>query len=258
MRAASGKKAAISIGTSGYVYRHWRGGVFYPAGLRHQDELEFYAREFPTVELNNSFYRLPTLEAFESWRRRTPDDFIFAVKASRFITHMKRLKDCGDSIKLLFERMKGLGPKLGPILFQMPPKSNPNIARMAEFLNLLPRGPEYVFEFRNEKWFDDEVFALLKKHRVALCVAVSPQIPEPRIVVTAPFTYLRMHGGLGKDANFTSRELRHWAGVIEEFRRQRIKSYVYFNNDWQGFAIHNARELRTLLAASEIRKRSAS
>src|SRR5882757_3732740 len=158
MRGAGEKRPPILIGTSGYVYRHWRGGVFYPAGLRHPDELEFYAREFTTVELNNSFYRLPTLEAFKSWRRRTPDDFLFAVKASRFITHMKRLKDCGDSIKLLFERVKGLGPKLGPILFQMPPKSNPNIERLAEFLGLLPRRHEYVFEFRNEKWFQEEIF----------------------------------------------------------------------------------------------------
>lgn len=240
-------RRAVWIGTSGFMYRHWRGGVFYPKGLRQKEELEYFASRFPTVELNNPFYRLPPRETFEAWRERTPDDFLFAVKASRFITHIKRMRNCEEPIARLIESVSGLGAKLGPILFQLPPSAPLDLERLQDFLALLPRGPLWVFEFRQAEWFIDSVYDVLRRHAVALCLPVGSRMREPPDVVTADFAYIRMHNGSGEYGNFTSRQLQAWAERIGNFLRSGVRVFVYFNNDAAGCAIRNAFKLRELL-----------
>lgn len=235
------------IGTSGFSYRHWRGGVFYPKGVPQKKELEYYAGQFRTLELNSPFYHLPSREVFESWHQRTPPDFVFAVKASRFITHIRRLNDCEEPLALLVERAEGLGKKLGPMLFQLPPSAKPDLALLERFLALLPHGREHVFEFRDPQWFADEVYALLRRYHVALCIAVSPIEPEPEPIITGPFAYLRMHAGMGDEGDFTEEELTRWSRVVDKLREAGTPSYVYFNNDWRGFAVRNASRLREML-----------
>jgi len=237
----------VWVGISGYVYPHWRNGIFYPPRLPHTKELEYFANEFATVELNNPFYRLPEKETFVKWRRRTPPDFLFAVKASRYITHIKRLKDAGESLKTFLGRARGLGPKLGPILFQLPPNFKMDLERLHEFLKLLPKRREFVFEFREPSWFADSVYALLHDRGTALCLAVRQTMSPPEEIITAGFTYIRLHGGTGESGNFTEAELKAWAAKICRLREAGTKVYVYFNNDQHGFAIQNARRLMQLL-----------
>jgi uncharacterized protein YecE (DUF72 family) len=186
--------AQVWIGTSGYVYRHWRKGVLYPPGLPAREELSYYTTHFRTVELNNPFYRLPTAEMFQRWRDSTPVDFQFAVKASRYITHIKRLRDVADELALLLERADHLGPKLGPILFQLPPTQQLEIARLRTFLDLLSKDRRWVIEFRHPSWHTKEVYQLLTNHAVALCIPVGGGLHPDRIT-TAPCTYIRMHRG---------------------------------------------------------------
>jgi uncharacterized protein YecE (DUF72 family) len=236
----------IWIGTSGYVYRHWRGGVFYPAGLKHREELSYYAARFPTVELNNPFYRLPTPEMFIRWREVTPDDFRFAVKASRFITHIKRLRDVADEVALLMERAALLGPKLGPVLFQLPPNQQLDFARLAAFLPLLGSDHQWVLEFRHPSWHNNQVYALLAEHAVALCIPVGGGLHPDRIT-TAPFTYIRMHRGQEPAGGFTADELKAWSSQVLALAGAGKEVYLYFNNDWEGFAIRDAITLERLL-----------
>jgi uncharacterized protein YecE (DUF72 family) len=240
-------KPEVWIGTSGYVYKHWRNGVFYPPGLPAKEELPFYAQHFRTVELNNPFYRLPPRATFVSWRRRTPDDFLFAVKASRYITHIKKLKDAGPPLRLFLHQASGLGKKFGPVLFQFPRTWKPDIGRLRDFLALLPRRREFAFEFRHPGWLSGSVYELLQSHDAALCLAAGPAAPQTNDVVTARFSYIRMHGGSGEGGNFTGKELRNWAARIERFRADGVKVYIYFNNDQCGYAIQNAFALRRLL-----------
>jgi uncharacterized protein YecE (DUF72 family) len=239
----------VWIGTSGFSYRHWRGGVFYPAGLVQRQELEYYARHFDTLELNNSFYRLPTVERFAAWRDRTPAHFVFAVKASRFITHIRRLRGCREAVDLLLTNARALGPKLGPILFQLPADIARDCARLREFLSILPRDLRFVFEFRNPAWLVEPVHELLRAHDAAICLAVNALAPAPQPQLTASFSYLRMHVGGGPEGAFTEPELRHWSQVIGKLRDRGADLYVYFNNDWRGFAIADAQRLRKLLTA---------
>lgn len=240
-------RRTLWIGTSGFMYRHWRGGVFYPKGLRQKEELEYFASSFPTVELNNPFYRLPPRETFEAWRERTPDDFLFAVKASRFITHVKRMRNCEEPVARLMESISGLGRKLGPILFQLPPSARLDLVRLENFLELLPRGPLWVFEFRQAEWFVDPAYDVLRRHAVALCLPVGGRMPDPPDVVTAEFAYVRMHSGRGEYGNFTSRQLQAWAERIGNLASRGLRVFVYFNNDAAGCAIRNAFKLRDLL-----------
>jgi uncharacterized protein YecE (DUF72 family) len=238
--------AEVWIGTSGYVYRHWRTGVFYPVGLPAREELAYYASRFRTVELNNPFYRLPTVEMFQRWRDCTPPDLQFAVKASRYITHIKRLRDVSDELARFLERAEYLGPKLGPILFQLPPTQQLDLARLGEFLGLLPPGRLWVIEFRHPSWHTREVYQRLTNHRVGLCIPVGGGVHPDRIT-TAPFTYLRMHRGQEPGGGFTADELKAWAGQIRALRSTGKEVYVYFNNDWEGYAIRDARKLKELL-----------
>jgi uncharacterized protein YecE (DUF72 family) len=248
----------IWIGTSGYVYRHWRRGVFYPAGLKVRDELAYFATRFPTVELNNSFYRLPTPEMFDRWREATPDGFLFAVKASRYITHIKRLKDVADEVALFMERADRLGSKLGPILFQLPPNQQIDVGRLQAFLALLStRRRRWVLEFRHPSWHSVDVYRMLAEHQVALCIPVGGGLHPDRIT-TAPFTYIRFHRGQEPRGGFTREEIRTWAGQIRALSGAGKEVFVYFNNDWEGFAIRDAVALEQLLPDETIQLTPAS
>ncbi|NIM51252.1 MAG: DUF72 domain-containing protein [Gemmatimonadales bacterium] len=237
----------VLIGTSGFVYPHWRKGVFYPRGLPQKQELEYFASKLRTVELNSPFYRLPEREAFVRWRQRTPTSFCFAVKASRYITHIKRLRDCGDSVVTFFQRARGLGKKLGPVLFQIPPNMRVDVGRLDAFLDLLRGRERCVLEVRHPSWLVDEVHQVLKRHRVAFCLAVGGSLELEEVVVTAPFAYVRMHSGAGSGGNFTKRQLKTWAGRVGDLRNQGTDVYVYFNNDWEGHAVRDAMALEELL-----------
>jgi uncharacterized protein YecE (DUF72 family) len=238
--------STLFLGTSGYVYRHWRGGVFYPAGLRHREELAWYSGRFRTVELNNPFYRLPEAATFRRWRESVPGDFRFAVKASRFITHVKRLSDPGEPLRLLLERAAGLEDALGPILFQLPPTFQLDPGRLAAFLDALPEGPQWTIEFRHPSWQRDDVYDRLGRRGVALCVPVGGRV-QPDLVTTASFAYIRMHAGAGPGGGFTDDQLRAWAGRVRGLRHAGKQVYLYFNNDWEGHAVRDAARLRALL-----------
>jgi uncharacterized protein YecE (DUF72 family) len=229
---------AVRIGCSGWNYRHWR-GVVYPPGLPARRWLEHYGTLFDTVEVNTTFYRLPTVSAVSRWVEQSPPGFLFAVKASRFLTHVKRLTDMGRPLQLFTERIEPLArsPKLGPVLWQLPETFHRNDERLAEALERLPPG-RHCFEFRHPSWFADEVYELLRRHGVALVIADHPQRPFQSRELTAGFTYLRFHHG-GGDGNYSHRRLAAWARRIEEWRL-RVDVYAYFNNDWGGFAVENA------------------
>ena len=236
----------IWVGTSGYVYRHWRKGVFYPPGLKVREELAYFAAHFPTVELNNPFYRLPTGEMFARWREATPDGFQFAVKASRYITHIKRLRDPGDELELLMSRARELGPKLGPVLFQLPPNQQVDLARLQAFLPLLASEQRWVLEFRHPSWHIREVYRALAHYGVALCIPVGGGL-HPDRVTTAGFSYIRMHRGQEQGGGFTAEELQAWAGQVRALSSVGKDVYIYFNNDWEGYAIRDAKALQRLL-----------
>lgn len=235
------------IGTSGWNYDHWK-DIFYPKGLSSKRWLSFYGQHFMTVELNYSFYRQPDRDTFERWRDEVPDDFIFSVKASRYLTHVKKLKDPEEPLERIIGNAKGLGDKLGPILYQLPPRWHANIERLSAFLSLLPKDIRHVMEFRDPSWLIDEVFDLLEKHSVAYCIMSAPDLPRV-MRVTAPFAYIRMHnGGYLTEGRYDEAQLRWWAEQVSELSKQ-ADIYVYFNNDYKGFAIENARRLKELLGA---------
>ena len=236
------------VGTSGYVYPHWRRGVFYPVGLRQRDELAFYARHFSTVELNNPFYRLPEPEIFERWRDAVPEGFVFAVKASRYITHVRRLRDVAEPLALLLDRASLLESRLGPLLFQLPPTLQADLDLLRRFLDTLPEGRRWVLEFRHPSWHTPEVYQALGDRAVALCIPVGGRV-RPDLVTTAPFAYIRMHAGQGAGGGFTREQLEWWAGRIGALRRAARDCYVYFNNDAGGHAPRDARALLDLLDA---------
>jgi uncharacterized protein YecE (DUF72 family) len=239
-------RPSLWIGTSGYVYRHWRHGVFYPEGVRPRDELAWYATRFRTVELNNPFYKLPESSTFLRWRETVPADFRFAVKASRYITHLKRLRDAAEPLALLLERAGVLGGRLGPILFQLPPTFHADPSRLAGFLRDLPPERQWTIEFRHPSWHTTQVYEILGGAGVALCVPVGGKV-QPDLVTTAPFAYIRMHAGAGPDGGFTDDQLRAWAGRVGALRQAGKEVYVYFNNDWRGHAVRDAERLRGLL-----------
>jgi uncharacterized protein YecE (DUF72 family) len=236
----------LRIGTSGWVYKHWL-DIFYPRSLPGSEQLAFYAERFSTVEINYSFYRLPDRTVFEAWREQSPQGFLFAVKGSRYLTHMKKLKDPQEPLARLMERARGLGPKLGPILFQFPHTWPLNLERLARFSQEARayHGQRYAFEFRHRSWLVPEVYALLEELGAALCLPVSPHLPVD-IGLTAPWTYIRMHSGRW-GTGYSDEELALWAGRIRSFLKQGADAYVYFNNDPEGHAIKDADRLRTML-----------
>jgi uncharacterized protein YecE (DUF72 family) len=241
----------IHIGTSGWHYKHWLGD-FYPERYATGKMFSWYAREFHTVEINNSFYRLPDEKTFKRWRELAPPGFVFAVKASRFITHIKRLKDARDSVDLLLSRAEPLGPTLGPILFQLPPRWKANIERLAEFLEVLPQSHKFSIEFRDQSWNTPEAFGLLHRHNVALCTHDWQEMPWPK-ELTADFTYIRFHGsGARYGGNYPGKQLREWADRIGSWGPRLAEAYVYFNNDIGGHAIRNAQTLKEMLNSESV------
>ncbi len=234
------------IGTSGWHYDHWR-GVFYPEGLAKSKWLDFYARYFSTVELNNSFYHLPSENAFLTWRDSASPDFIFAVKVSRFITHIKKLRNVAEPLQNFLARVKLLEQKLGPLLYQLPPNMKRNDELLESFLSILPSGLQHVFEFRNESWLEEEVFELLHRYNAGFCVFDMPGLTTP-LVATADFAYIRFHGSTWMYGGcYSEEELERWAGRIAELSRDLKATYIYFNNDAEGFAVRNARTLAQML-----------
>jgi uncharacterized protein YecE (DUF72 family) len=239
------------VGLSGWNYPHWRDGVFYPSRLSASRWLEFYAERFDTVEVNSTFYRLPSTEAVARWLEQSPAGFLFAVKASRYLTHVKRLRDLGPGLERFLERIEPLlgSPKLGPLLWQLPPTFHRDHERLADALIRLPRELRHCIEFRHPSWFVQETYALLREHGVALAIGDRPQVNDFQShELTADWTYVRFHAGTrGRRGNYSDSELREWAALLAEWSRTR-EVFAYFNNDWEGFAPRNAARLRRLLA----------
>lgn len=209
--------------------------------------LDFYARRFDTVELNSTFYRLPVMTGLENWRDSTPRNFLFAVKGSRFLTHMKKLKDTGPNVDKFFERVNCLGRKLGPILFQLPPFWEVNAERLDSFLSALPRRRRYAFELRNPTWHTEPVYRILRRHNAACCIFEIAGFQSSR-AITADFTYVRLHGpGAAYQGAYSAATLRRWAVQILEWRKTLRAVYVYFDNDQAAYAVKNAVTLQRLV-----------
>ena len=236
----------VRIGTSGWHYKHWR-GPYYPPSVPPRAMLNYYARDFDTVEVNNSFYRLPAAATFDAWRKSTPAAFSFAVKGSRYLTHRKKLLDPKPALDRLMEAAEGLGRKLGPILFQLPPNWQCNPDRLQAFLRSLSSGPRYSIEFRDQSWHNSQVFQLLRDHNVAFCIYELGGVRSP-IEVTADFVYVRLHGPGNKyQGDYSTETLKSWAAHIERWIDSSRDVYVYFDNDQAGYAVKNARELKQRL-----------
>jgi uncharacterized protein YecE (DUF72 family) len=233
----------LRIGCSGWQYKHWKGD-FYPATLPPARWLEYYATHFDTVEINNSFYRLPEAGTFAQWRRRVPSSFVYAVKASRYLTHLKKLKDPGPPVQLFFSRARSLGPRLGPVLYQLPPRWPRNLERLETFLRTLPARRLHAIEFRDPSWYCDGTFELLQRHKVALCAHdMEGSATGQRSV--GPFVYLRLHGPQRYSGRYPDLALEAWAEWCVA-QRQGSGVYVYFNNDSGGHAPRDAMRLRDL------------
>lgn len=242
--------ATILVGTSGWSYVGWR-DVFYPRTLPARRQLEFYAKAFPTTEVNYSFYHLPRPSTYASWAAQVPEPFVFALKASRLITHVKRLAAAEEPWRAFVSNADTLAAHLGPILLQFPASFQRDTGRLADFLAMAhreaPRPLRLVCEFRHTSWFTKPVYRVLERQQVALCIADSPRYPR-RNVLTAPFTYLRFHGREQLFAScYTRSQLVQEARTIRRYARQGLDVYVYFNNDARGYAVQNARLLRQLL-----------
>jgi uncharacterized protein YecE (DUF72 family) len=237
----------VRIGCSGWNYPHWRERV-YPKGLPPRRWLEHYSTLFDTVEINNTFYRLPSRSSVQGWVDESPTGFLFAVKASRYLTHIRRLTDLGPGIARFYERIEPLveSPKLGPVLWQLPANFHRDDGRLAAALEALPAG-RHCFEFRHESWFAPEIYDLLGEHDAALVIGDHPERPFQAHELTAGWTFVRFHyGSRGRNGNYSGRELETWARRIRQWRR-RVLVYAYFNNDWEGYAVQNGRRLRELL-----------
>jgi uncharacterized protein YecE (DUF72 family) len=240
-------RASILIGTSGWHYKHWL-GTFYPAGANTKKQFEHYTQHFDTVEINNSFYKLPPREVFEGWYKYSPRKFLFVIKANRFITHNLKLLRPKEPLTRLFNSILALKEKLGPILFQLPPKWKVNVDRLREFLEALPVGYDYVFEFRNETWYHEEVYKLLQKYNCAFCIYELGGHLSP-ITITANFVYVRLHGPSANkyQGSYSKPDLKKWAKRCCEWQSQKKRVYVYFDNDQEGYAALNAVTLKALV-----------
>ena len=236
------------IGCSGWNYPHWR-EVVYPKGLPQSRWLEHYTALFDTVEVNTTFYRLPKRDSVAHWVEQTPSDFVFSVKASRYLTHVRRLRDMGTGLGRFYERIEPLvqSSKLGPVLWQLPANFRRDDDRLASALDQLPPG-RHCFEFRHESWFVPEVSELLRSYGVALVIGDHPERPFQTHELTADWTFIRFHQGTrGRYSNYSERELEEWAGRIADWADS-ADVYAYFNNDWNGYAPRNAAQLKKLLS----------
>jgi uncharacterized protein YecE (DUF72 family) len=242
--------ARVLVGTSGWHYDSWK-GPFFPRDLKLKNRLRFYAAQFPTTELNGVFYRTPTLEAVRAWREQTPDDFVFAWKASKFITHWKRLSERSEnSLELLESRLSVLHDKAGPILFQLPPQFELNYERLASFLKMLSRKRRYAFEFRHPGWYTTRVLRLLADENVALCISDHADAPSPW-KRTADFVYIRGHGPGGRyKGHYTQAALASWRRRINGWRRHGYDVFVYFDNDQKSAAPLDGKKLQGMLGGA--------
>ena len=240
----------VSIGCSGWNYDHWRNGVFYPPRLPPGRWLSHYAERFATVEVNATFYRLPRRDTVARWIAETPDSFVFSIKVSRYLTHVVRLRDTAEHLDRLLDRIEPLvdSPKLGPLLWQLPPTFHRDDDRLGSALAALPSTIRHAIEFRHESWFADEVLELLRRHGVALVIADSPRVRSfQRHELTANFAFIRLHfGARGRRGNYSPTELAQWAERIRAWATQG-DVFAYLNNDWEGFAPANATALQALV-----------
>jgi len=246
MRQSVSGPAPIHIGTSGWHYEHWR-GPFYPDNLSADQFLNYYAGRFGTVEINNSFYQLPWESTLGKWREAVPRGFVFAVKGSRFITHLKKLKDPGRSLAPFLERVAVLGEKLGPILFQLPPRWRFNPDRLADFLAALPEAYRYTLELRDRRWINAEALDLLARRGAAFCIYELAGYLSP-LEVTADFVYIRLHGPGGPyQGQYDDETLAGWARAIAAWSREGREVFCYFDNDEGGYAAQDAGRLQDLI-----------
>jgi uncharacterized protein YecE (DUF72 family) len=236
------------VGCSGWEYPHWR-GTFYPADLPQSRWLDHYVGTFDTVEINRTFYRLPAPSTFEGWRRRVPPDFLFAVKASRYLTHMKKLKDPRDPIERLFQGVERLGPSQGPVLYQLPPRWKANPDRLAAFIAALPLGVRHAFEFRDPSWYTGQVLATLDRPGLTVCLHDMPGSVTERWRVGG-FRYVRFHGADARyGGSYGDETLADWAGWLTDELRSGCEVFAYFNNDVGGHAPRDAVSLRSMIRA---------
>ncbi len=241
------KSKKIHIGTSGWHYKHWK-PTFYPPTVSNARQFDHYAQFFDTVEINNSFYRLPPKEVFAAWREAAPPDFLFAVKAPRFFTHMKKLIPEPEGMARFLDYAGALREKSGPVLFQLPPRWKVNTERLGNFLSKLPPAFRYAMEFRNETWYTPAVYTLLRKYKVAFCIYELDGHLSP-FEITADFVYVRLHGPGGKyQGSYSDEVLDDWAERIRKWVRTRKEVFIYFDNDQEAYAVHNARKLEALIA----------
>jgi uncharacterized protein YecE (DUF72 family) len=237
----------IRIGCSGWQYRHWR-ERFYPVDLRLDRWLEHYANTFDTVELNNSFYRLPEADTFAAWARRVPPGFLFAVKASRYLTHLKRLREPGQPLRRLWRRAERLGHHLGPMLYQLPPRWHLDLGRLSAFLDVAPRERRQALEFRDASWYVPSVVELLERGPVALCLHDMPASATP-LAPVGPLVYVRFHGPTGRyRGSYSTQSLTAWADRLVKWAAEGRPVYAYFNNDVDGHAVKDAARLRDMVA----------
>jgi len=237
----------IHIGTSGWCYDHWK-GAFYPADLRGKRMLEYYAQQFRSVEINSSFYRLPEKQTLQHWYACTPRDFRFSAKASRYITHMKKLRDPQKTVPAFLDRIRLLDDKLGPILFQLPPRWHFNAARLRDFLESLSREFRYAFEFRDQSWLNRQTFELLAQHDVSFCIYELEGFVSPD-EITTDTVYVRMHGpGEAYQGSYSDKALAVRAKTIMDWAHRGHTVWCYFDNDQRGYAVHNAGQLQKILS----------
>lgn len=240
------RRGKFHIGTSGWHYKHWI-GKFYPDKLPDKEQLDYYQIFFDTVEINNSFYRLPDCQTFSKWNENTPAEFQFSVKASRYITHMKKLNDAEGALNVFLDNTTCLDRKLGTILFQLPPGWNLNLERFRKFLEILPADQRYVFEFRNASWYTKQVYQMLADHGCAFCIYELAGHCSPIQVVT-DFVYIRLHGPGDKyQGSYEGKILQQWADKLMAWRDEGKDVYVYFDNDQDAFAAFNALMLKEMV-----------
>ena len=233
--------ARLWVGTSGYSFDEWKGN-FYPEKLAAKDRLRFYSKQLETVEINNTFYRMPTEKLLGGWKEEVPDGFRFAIKSPQRITHMRRLNDCGDSVARLVEVITLLGPGLGPLLYQLPPNFKKDLPRLEAFLAGVPRPAQVAFEFRNKSWFDDEVFDTLRKHKVALVVSDTGEEPVAPLLPTTDWGYLRL-----RREEFDDQSLGEWAERIRE--QPWTDAFVFVKHEEEGKGPKFAARLKELYQA---------
>ena len=237
----------IRIGCSGWNYKHWR-ELFYPKGLPARCWFAFYAEHFDTVEINNSFYMLPKAETFDKWREQAPPGFCYAVKANRFLTQAKKLKDCEEPLQRMMTPFRALGDRLGPILYQLPPRFRINLDRLERFLALVPKDVSNVFEFRDSSWYVAETFAMLDRHGAGFCVHDMAGSASERLAV-GPIAYVRFHGAGAKYwGRYPDEVLLGWTDWIVDQARSGRPAWCYFNNDIDAHAIHDAQTLKAMVA----------